>query len=288
MPDAQKILPILRRAAILNRATKGRKGSVVTLPDGTEEVMVTGDLHGQVGTFRRFVEVADLARNPGRHLVLQELIHGPFSYPDDGGDRSHQLVDVVAALKNQFPDRVHVLLGNHELSELTGRPIAKNGVYLNVLFRQGVETAYGAFAPELMAAYKELFSSLPLMVRLPNRVLLCHTVPNGSDLDRLDMGVLEIGAWPGEALARGGTVYALTWGRDTSPETADRFAGMMDCDLFITGHQPCDEGYRRANHRQLIIDGTDPYPAYCLLKAKEPATLDGLVEGVRLLPLLDG
>ena len=69
-------------------------------------------------------------------------------------------------------------------------------------------------------------------------------------------------------MKRGGTIYALTWGRDTAPETADRFAAMVDADWFITGHQPCDEGFRQANHRQIIIDGTDPYPAYCLLPAQ--------------------
>ena len=30
--------------------------------------------------------------------------------------------------------------------------------------------------------------------------------------------------WPEPAMKRRGTIYALTWGRDTSPETADRFA----------------------------------------------------------------
>ena len=39
-----------------------------------------------------FTEVlarAALDRHPGRHLVLQELIHGKRMYPDDKGDRSH-------------------------------------------------------------------------------------------------------------------------------------------------------------------------------------------------------
>jgi hypothetical protein len=79
----------------------------------------------------------------------------------------------------------------------------------------------------------------------------------------------------------------MTWGRDTDPETLDRFARMVDADLFITGHQPCPEGFQRANHRQIIIDGTDPYPTYCLFNAQEPATLETLLEGVRLLPAPD-
>ena len=77
----------------------------------------------------------------------------------------------------------------------------------------------------------------------------------------------------------------MTWGRDTDPETVDRFAAMVDADWFITGHQPCDEGFRQANHRQIIIDGTDPYPTYCLFPAREPMSMDRLRAGLRVVPL---
>ncbi|MEO6808263.1 MAG: metallophosphoesterase, partial [Isosphaeraceae bacterium] len=126
MPDPRKILTTIRRATDLYRATPGRRGSVVHLSDA-DEVMVVGDLHGHNHTFASVLRDAALDAHPRRHLVLQELVHGPFSYPDDRGDRSHQLVDIVSALKCQYPDRVHLILGNHELSELTGRPISKNG-----------------------------------------------------------------------------------------------------------------------------------------------------------------
>jgi hypothetical protein len=156
---------------------------------------------------------------------------------------------------------------------------------LNALYRQGIETAYGAAAEDIYAAYHELFRALPLAVRTPNRVFVCHTIPDARDLQSLDLKILESGEWPPDSLVRGGTVYALTWGRDTEPETADRFAKLVDADLFITGHQPCPEGFRRGNHRQLIIDGTDPYPTYCLYRANEPVTIDTLLDSVRIVPM---
>jgi Calcineurin-like phosphoesterase len=287
MPDPQKLLASLRRATDLFRATPGRQGGLITLDDSVEEVMVVGDLHGNIPAFRHVLKRADLAKNPGRHLVLQELIHGYRYYPDDAGDKSHQLVDVVSALKCQFPDRVHLILGNHELSELTGRPIAKAGVALNVLFRQGIDTAYGDSGESVYQAYLDLFTALPLAVRTPNRVFLCHTIPDPLDLDDFDVSIFEAEAWTDEAMARHGAVYALTWGRSTDPENVDRFAALVDADWFITGHQPCDEGFRQANHRQIIIDGTDPYPAYCLFPAREPVTIEGLLGGVKLIPLHD-
>jgi Calcineurin-like phosphoesterase len=285
MPDPQKLLSTIRRASELFRATPGRTGSVVSLDDA-EDVLVVGDLHGHIETFARVLKIAALDRNPARHLVLQELVHDPRADPDVDVDRSHRLVDLVAALKCQYPARVHFLLGNHELSELTGRSISKNGVYLNALFQLGIEAAYGNRSGEIRQAYLELFASLPLAVRTPNRVFLCHTVPEARDLEKLDAEIFASEVWPPASLLRGGAVYALTWGRDTSPETADEFARLVDADLFVIGHHPCDDGFLRANHRVLILDGTDPHPAYCQFPANRPVTLDDLLRGVRIIPLV--
>jgi hypothetical protein len=286
MPDPEKLLPIIRKATALFRSTPGRAGGIIRL-DAAEEVMVVGDLHGNTPAFRKVLEVAALARHPGRHLVLQELIHGHHHYPGDGGDKSHQLVDLVSALKCQFPDRVHLILGNHELSELTGRVIIKHGKTLNEQFRVGITTAYRPHDEAIYAAYKELFAALPLAVRTPNRVFLCHTVPDPPDLDTLDLDLLAADSWPPESMKRRGTIYALTWGRNSEPETIDRFATMIDADWFITGHQPCEEGFRRANHRQIIIDGTAQDPTYCLFPARAPVTIEHLLACVKALPMAE-
>jgi hypothetical protein len=280
MPDPRKVLTTIRRATELMRSTPGRSGGVIPL-DSATEVMVVGDLHGNLAAFKQVLMTSALDRNPGRHLVFQELIHGVQTYPDDKGDRSHQLLDVFTALKCQHPERVHHILGNHELSEITGRSIGKDGEGLNEKFRRGVGTAYGDSADEIYDAYKALFRALPLGLRTPNRVYICHTLPDERDLDTLDLELLNADSWPEDAMKRRGTIYALTWGRDTSPSTADRFATMIDADLFVTGHQPCDEGFRQANHRQIIIDGTPPYPCYCLFPTRGPISMETLVAGVR-------
>ena len=248
--------------------------------------MVVGDLHGNLPAFSQALAIAALDWYPRRHLVLQELVHEINKNDDDRPDRSHQLVDLVSALKCQYPQRVHLILGNHELSELTGRIIGKDGHALNLRFRQGMELAYGARTQEVYEAYLVLFAALPLAVRTPNRVFVCHTLPDARYLEDLDLALLQADHWPEEAMKRGGTIYALTWGRDNTPETADRFAAMVDADWFITGHQPCDEGFRQANHRQIIIDGTNPYPAYCLFPAFGAVTIESLLESTHILDVL--
>lgn len=284
MPDPRKVLYTIRRAVDLGRRTAGRAGSVVTLGQDTQDVMVVGDLHGHIHNFVAAMKMAALDKNPLRHLVVQELVHDTRADSDgEKPDLSHRLIDLVCALKCQYPDRVHYLPGNHELSELTGRSIAKNRIPLNELFRQGIETSYGEHAGEIRAAYDQLFQSLPLAIRTPNRVFLCHTVPDERDLDAFDTTILDSTEWTPEALKRGGSVYAMTWGRDTTIETADRFAQMMDADLFVIGHHPCDAGFRRANDRVLALDATDPQAACVLIPAQKSLTMDEIVAGVRLI-----
>jgi hypothetical protein len=279
------VLATVSKATDLMRRTPGRKGSVVSL-DAAEEVMVVGDLHGNLPAFKWVLAEAALEKNPGRHLVLQELVHEINKHQEDRPDLSHRLVDLVSALKCQHPDRVHLILGNHELSELTGRIIGKDGQALNLRFREGLRLSYGDACDEIFQAYLALFAALPLAVRTPNRVFLCHTIPDGRYMDDFDASVLAADEWPEESKKRGGSVYAITWGRDAAPEVLDRFAEMVDADLFITGHQPCESGFRQANHRQLIIDGTNPYPTLCLFPARGPVTIESLTASVKVMNVL--
>src|SRR5262249_27507273 len=154
----------------------------------------------------------------------------------------------------QFPDRVHFLLGNHELAQWTNRRIAKADDDLNEQFRRGVETTYGEHGEGVYAAYLDLFAVVPLLVRTKNRVLLTHSLPSPSGLPPFGPAVLEQDECDKKELLPGGTVYSLVWGRDTSAAAAAAFLQKMDADLLITGHVPNDQGFEVANDRQIILD----------------------------------
>jgi calcineurin-like phosphoesterase family protein len=281
MPDPDRLLPTLRRAIQSFRTTPGRRGRLVNLEEATE-VLAAGDLHGNVENFRRLLARADLARNPGRHLVLQEVIHGPFHYPA-GGDKSHQLLDLVAALKCQYPRQVHFLLGNHELAQAMQRRITKADQDLNQLFREGVATAYGPRAGEVYALYQEFFTSSPLAVRAPNRIFLSHSLPPLSHVPRFDRAVLEQDVTDAVEAVPGGAVHALVWGRDTRPETVAAFLVKVDADLLVTGHIPCDRGFDVPNDRQLILDSLGAPAAYCIFPADRALSHAELVHCVSIL-----
>jgi hypothetical protein len=282
MPDVDRLLRTLERASQAFCETPGRTGHFVQLT-GASDVAVVGDLHGHVDNFRRILMAADLAKHPNRHLVLQELIHGPFCYPI-GGDKSHQLVDLLAALKCQYPQRVHLLLGNHELAQWTGHWIAKDDVDVNEHFRIGVSNAYGTRADEVYAGYLQLFAEVPVAIRTSNRVLLSHSMPASKRMSEFNLGAILRDDWQQTDLVRGGSAYALVWGRDTDLKTATEFLSKMDADWLITGHITCDTGYEVPNERQIILDAKGSPAAYCLFPADRAVTQQDLLDGLTLLP----
>jgi Calcineurin-like phosphoesterase len=286
MPDPDRLLRTLYKAADATRLTPGRRGRFVQL-DGASEVLVAGDLHGHLGNFQAIYQVAELAKNRKRHLVLQEVIHGKFRYPT-GGDKSHQLLDLFAALKCQFPGQVHLLLGNHELAQWANRMVMKDDKDQNAIFREGVIQAYG---PDkgltIYEGYIRLFGVLPFALRTANRIFLSHSLPREKFQARFELRHLETDVFPPEDLAVGGSVYELVWGRDTRPETCNAFLKKVEADWLVTGHIPCEGGFARPNPRQLVLDSADTPAAYALLPADRPLTPEMFEGSVRMIEARD-
>jgi hypothetical protein len=281
MPQPDKLLATIRKAAEYVRTEPGRLGRVVTIVDGLD-VLVAGDLHGNVGNFQLLLKRAELAKHPHRHFVMQELIHGAFRYAD-GSDKSHQAVDLWCALKCQYPTRVHYLPGNHELSQWTNRAIGKTDMDLNASFLDGVRNAYGRDADSIYAAYLDLFASLPVAIRTPNRVFLSHSLPNAAAMTSFDVEALRQWKHAPEDLAPGGLVYGMVWGRDTSAANVAAFMKKVDADWLVTGHVPCAEGFGTPNEQQVIVDCLGSPAAYMLLPANVSLTTSGLRSCVQMI-----
>lgn len=282
MASLELRLQTLRRAVRAVRDTPGRCGRLVQLDDAAA-VLVAGDLHGHIENFRRLLTIADLAQQPRRHLVVQELIHGPFLYPA-GGDKSHQLVDLVCALTCQYPGRVHYLIGNHELAQLTDHTVLKGDVNLNEEFRRGVTMAYGTCAEAVLDVYAQLFAALPFALRTKGRLFLSHSLPAATRLPDFSRAALERDPSAEGDLAPGGALYTVVWGRDTRAETLDSYLKMIDADLLVSGHIPCPErGFDRPSPRHLILDSQGSPAACALLPADRTLTPDELDGCIHLL-----
>ena len=253
-------------ATAANRATPGRRGSVAYLDaDRTDAVVVAGDLHGQRGHFNKIVKAAGLAKHPRRHLVLQEVVHGGPAYPN-GGCISHALLEAVIALKAEFPERFHFLLCNHELAQATNQAIVKSGVSQNLLYSQGLEHAYGLAAGTIAAAQREFILSCPLAVRLPNGVLLAHTLPEPAAFKAHGVAAY-LRDLRADDFATGAAAHAAVWGRNYAPTHVAAFLEALGATLLVSGHEPTPEGFRLAGPRQLILDASRDHCQVAVLPA---------------------
>jgi hypothetical protein len=279
----QNILTAFRQATEANLATPGRVGNLVLLaPELADDVMVTGDLHGQRNNFNRIKKIAALKNHPRRHLVLQEVCHGGPLYSRSGGCMSHALLEDVARLKVEFPERVHFILGNHELAEMTDYPIQKNKAMLNLQFRLGLQHMYGEATDDVRAAFIPFLQTCPLAVRLPHGVFISHSIPEGCDARGFDVSVFEREIAYAEYFERTG-VFQLVWGRDYRPMNAQAFAELIGARVLINGHEPCHEGFAAPNDLQIILDCCGDKAGYVTLPVNQELSHDEIMERVQML-----
>jgi len=279
----EKIIATFAEAADANLATSARQGNVVVLtPECADDVMVTGDLHGHRGNFNALKKIADLDDHPRRHLILQEVCHGGPAYPANGGCMSHTLLEDVAKLKTLYPQQVHFILGNHELAELTDYPIQKNKQMLNLLFRLGLQQAYGAATEKIREAYSSFLLTCPLGARLPNGVLITHSVPENVDARPFDPTLLTRRLDSSEFYERT-AIFDLVWGRDYREENARAFAEQMGAKVLLNGHEPCPEGFSTPNSLQVILDCCAEKACYVILPVEEELTQQKIVDRIERL-----
>lgn len=281
MPAPDRMLRTIDKAAHICRTTPGRLGRCVTLTDCTE-LLITGDIHGNLELLRQLIAQADLGRHSTRHVVVQELIHGPHRYLE-GGDKSHQIVDVVAAWINQYPGRVHYLLGNHELAQWTERKIIKHDEEMTGLFVRGVRTAYGSACEPIYESYLRLFAALPVALRTPNGGWLSHSLPSARHLPGLSLGELDSPDHAPADLLPGGIIHAMTWGRDTAADHVAQFLQRVGADWLITGHIAQPTGYARPSERHLILDSMRSPAAICQIPTNQPLNPDAIELAIRLV-----
>ncbi len=278
--DPDRTITIFREAVGAAFADSCRRGCVAYLPRAGD-VLVSGDLHGNRINFMRLLKSADLAHHSERHLIVQEGVHGgPTS--EQGACLSYILVEGIAALKAKYPDRVHVLIGNHDVSEHLGELIFKDGVSLNQAFEQGLAEAYGHRRDEVRQWYKRFVESLLVACRTEHGLFISHTIPDGRNVPSFDVGLFEHHRLSDD-IHRGSSLYNLLWGRDHRPETADGFAELVGADLFLVSHTPCPGGYEVPNSRLTIIQSYDEAGCYVLLPLDRPLSHAQVIASVRRL-----
>lgn len=276
----QTIIDLLNRGARANLEDKFRQGNVIHLP-AKGSLIVTGDLHGHRRNFERSVSFADLASNPDRHVILQEIIHGG---PEDshGGCLSYQLLFDVVRYKLSFPEQVHVIMGNHDTAFISDGEVMKDGREMNRAMSMALKKEYKEAGNDIITAMKQFLFSQALAVKCDNRVWISHSLPADRLIDKFDPQVLDIELTENDII-RPGSAYLITWGRRMSQDLLDKMAELFDVDFFVLGHQPQEKGWCQAGKNLLIIASNHNHGYILSIDLSKTYTIERLIED--LVPL---
>lgn len=247
--DADTVIETLEEAAQCHLRSRLRKGALVRLP-GKGRLLMTGDLHDHTANFQRILALADLEGSPDNHLIIHEVVHGKNIY--EGRDQSIEILAKVAALKIEFPEQVHVFLSNHELAQVTGEGVGKDGADVIQQFDRGLDYLYGEAADDVRFAMNEYVRSFPLAVRTDSGLFCCHSLPSPDMFEKFDRDVIHRVPKP-EDYDVEGSAHLMVWGRNQDIMHVDDLARSWNAELFIVGHQTAERGHKVHSDRMLIL-----------------------------------
>lgn len=269
---------ILHQAAELNRRDERRRGNVLHMEEGVE-MIVTGDLHGNRVGLSKILSHAALTPDCPRRLVLQELIHGHVDLRT-GHDRSIEQLVRAARTKVACPRQVLFLLGNHDISQITGSEIMKDGHGVCRAFAEGVGFAFPNDGEEVLEAAMDFLRSQALTIRCPSGVLISHSLPSPSRMNTPWADVLDREYRPDD-YRRGGGAYEWTWGRLQTDEQIEKLAEHLNVQFFVIGHKHLDADFEVIGPRAVAL--TSEHEHGCILKfsGDQPLTAEAIPGCIR-------
>jgi len=247
---SQKTIELCRKASGLNYKSKYRSGNIIYPPE-TARLVIGGDIHGHRRNFEKIVSFADLQNNPQTHVVLQEILHGGIE-DDLGGCLSFELLFEAIDYQMRFPDRVHIILGNHDTAIICDNDVMKAGKEMNKPMKAAMKRFFDEGFESVIMALREYLFSQPLAVKCPNGIWVSHSLVADRFLEMFDMEIFDRKLQPSD-LQRPESAYLLTWGRRHSDKTLEKLAGLLDAKIFVLGHQPQETGWAKAGKNLIIL-----------------------------------
>lgn len=271
---AGEVIDLFHEAARAARGANCRQGSVDVI-EGPGTLIATGDLHDNPFHLSRVIELAGLGEEGtearGRQGTEGETPHGEDADPSslrapvtsspphvtfhevihsdrllNGLDLSYRALARIAELKLEAPERVHTLLANHELAQIVGAGIVKDGVKCVEAFNDGLGYVFGDDWEGVAAALGEFIRSMPLALRCKTArgdILCAHSLPATGAMRRFDTTILSRELTEEDYSPRVGSAHLMVWGRGYDAEQLEDLVERWGVNLFVLGHEKAPEGY---------------------------------------------
>jgi hypothetical protein len=278
--DAEHVAAVFEQAADAIKSSPYRRGSAVRLPR-RGRLLVTGDLHDNPDHFRKIVHLSKLDESPDNHVVLHEIIHGEHLL--NGMDFSYRMLANVAELVCRFPNQVHPLLANHELSQLTGRGVSKGAGNSVDLFNDAIDFVFGDEAQAVVEATRIFFRAMPLALITESGVCVAHSLPNQAAMKSFDLKIVDRELSDADYVSPTGSAYLMVWGRVYDERTVHQIGEAWGSEFFLLGHKHVDTGIEQVLPRVIVLNSDHERAVAIPLNLSElPAPEDLLLRAVPL------
>ena len=278
MTDAQAVIDVLLEGTFANHSAACRRGSI-DLVQSPGRLIATGDLHDNPRHLATLISAAGMDQSATEvesggdvaHLTLHELIHGDNLM--SGMDLSYRMLTKAADLKRRFPEHVHTLLANHELAQISGAGIVKDGVRVVEAFNKGVEYVFGSDYDAVTEAINAFVRSMPLALRCrtPRGDILCaHSLPTAMAMGRFDTTILSRELTPYDYEPRTGSAYLMVWGRHYDGGLLEDLVERWGINLFIVGHEKCDDGVMLVPPNAIVLNSDHARGVYLPIDLEHP------------------
>ena len=259
----KEIIAAFEQGARANRQNKHRRGNLIFLP-APGDVIMTGDLHGHEKNFEKLLRFADLDNYPQRHLVLHEMLHSAENTSIDQC-HSYRLLARAAQLKANFPDQVHIILGNHAIAQRCRDEVLKNGQPMVRALNTAISFTFAEKSTLVIQALDDFILSIPLAIRTENRIWLSHSLLSQRHINDFDSTIFNKHLTL-EDFQSNPSLRALAWDRAHTPSSLQQLKKLWDVDFFIVGHQPEPNGY--SCHHQCLVVLASEHSKGCYLPFK--------------------
>lgn len=221
----------------------------------TAPIYIFGDIHGQYADLLRFLEMTKLPPKV-KLLFLGDYV--------DRGDNSIEVLTLIFALKIKFPNKVFMIRGNHECSEL-------NESYG---FKDECLERYKSNGNKIWNKINECLHNLSISA-LINKKIFCVHGGISMDLEKLEhINNIQ----KGTNIPNSGLLCDLTWSDPKKHTTnfmsndrgvsytfnekmVDDFCKKHEIDLVCRAHQVVNNGYKFFSGNKLVT--VFSAPNYC-------------------------
>ena len=247
------------------------------LQDMDKELIVVSDIHGNLQDFKYYLGL--WLQDTSNHICFMgDLIHADTI----SEDYSLEILDLVKEYIEY--SSFHVLLGNHELSQLLCEDVYRYNINQTEQFKQLVEERYPDNYLQKYQEYKKLLSKFNYFLTTSNGLFIIHSGIHEAFIDSIINGNVDIYQLDINYDYEKELLTQFLWARpydDYTEKDIEKFLKHTNCQYMISGHTNYNGLHIYGN--QLIFDSSYNTENKLYLQVKLNKKYDNIFEIIKQL-----